>query len=198
MKKFLLVILIVISFAASSAMAGIIFQPKPVMLEIENVTQEHENWCWAAIVQQLTAGYGGPAPLSQCQLVNEANADQGVMGQDCCQENPEELSEDSLCSRFANQFELVTLINRHGGWVYGVALPNSPEEVREYLEAGQALIVGIKIDQDRYHAYLVRGISWEGEQAMLTINDPAKSGSQTVPYDQVRPEWIMTQVVKKS
>ena len=40
------------------------------------------------------------------------------------------------------------------------------------------------------HLYMIRGISWDGEEAMLGLNDQAVSQSQTVKFSEYQKTWM--------
>ncbi len=56
--------------------------PAPVDIPIQNLTQETEVWCWAAVAQQIILASQGPqATPPQCALVAMAN---GAAPEACC------------------------------------------------------------------------------------------------------------------
>ncbi len=194
MKKHLTALVFILILIPASSSASILFKPKPIDLGFDNIQQEARNWCWAAIVQQILTWRGNPNPPSQCQLVTEANRDRGETRFNCC-DQPTALPAE--CNRSGNQLEMMTLINRYGGRVDGVQMPDTPEQVHEYLAAGRALVVGIDVNAEYNHAIIIRGITWESGQAMLRVNDPARKEATLVPFDSSRPGWLMTQVITK-
>lgn len=166
------------------------YNPDPINLGFVNVEQENKYWCWAALVQQVLKPRSYGMPPSQCQIVNMANEEQGINGLNCCA-NPE----DKRCSRLGSFVEMREIINRYGGEMKRVDLPETPEDVYALISEGWALIAQVKIE-DYMHIYLIDGIGWRGEEAVLNINDPAKPGRQHIPFAQSRPAWVATVAVK--
>ncbi len=162
--------------------------PDPVALDIPNIEQETNYWCWAALVQQLIAARKIGSPPKQCQLADALNELKGRPASYCCRDlgQPE-------CEVMATHPEITSLIERYGGRSTVVETPDSPEEVYNYLAGGQAILCSVKITPEMNHIYLVRGLSWENGQAMLLINDPATGGpSKKVPFQEARPTWQLT------
>jgi hypothetical protein len=192
-KFWLALALAVVFLLPAPARAGSFFNPDPVDLGLDNIEQETQYWCWAALIQQLLYRSSAGNPPRQCELVNQANRDRNTDEVDCCLDQ-----EQAVCAaRTGNNFEIMSLINRYGGRVLGLPLPQTPEKLYEALIDGKAVIAGVRISETMNHAYLIKGIFWDEEgQAQLLINDPAKSGTTTLSFDEARPTWIMTMTSK--
>jgi len=93
---------------------------------------------------------------------------------------------------------VMTLVNRYGGRVDGVQMPDTPEQVHEYLAAGRALAVGLDTGETVGHVILIRGIVWENGEAMLLVNDPIVKQSIKTPFSSSRPSWKTTQTISRS
>lgn len=186
-------------------------RPDPVSINIPNVVQENDYWCWAALINQLINWRGlGQAP-SQCEIVNIANTYKGWQSINCCEDSarPE-------CSRFGDENELKNIVSLYGGTVRDVASPQTPEEIYGYLTNRQVLLMlveyevaagpegaagadgaegaagteGAESAEGNKHLYMVRGLDWEGEEAMLLVNDPAVAESQRFKFSEAKETWI--------
>jgi len=173
-----------------SVPGGAQLRPDPIELNIPNIEQERNTWCWAALAQQVLVSRTYGSPPSQCELVTISNIKLGHSELDCCQNQT-----DPVCDRFGDQRDSIGLVTQYGGQARQVPLP-SPEEIYNYLVAGSPLIIIFQRTEDAKHAYLVRGLSWVGDEARLLINDPAGRDSQTVNYDLVRPSWADAIVIE--
>lgn len=185
MKKALVMTCLAAALCFSTAAAEAQMTPDPVDLNISNLKQQNPSWYWPALAQQILNGRIPGEPPSQCQLVNTANEAAGRAESDCCA-NPEL----EVCGRPGELREIMALLGRYGIRSELVTPPATPEDVYQYLVAGRALIVGFKLVQDeKSHAYLVRGISWVDGEARLLVNDPAVPEPSTVPFADERPAW---------
>lgn len=193
MLSALLLGLTVFSPAASAwAQAGNWGKPDPIIIDIANTEQETNYWCWPALVQQIINWRGMGRGPSQCEIVNITNAYKGWQGINCC-DNPS-LKE---CSRLGEAAEIKNLISLYGGRAMDIDVPTTPEEIYSYLMAKQVLLVGVEISgTNNKHLYMIRGLAWEGEEAILTINDPAVGQSQTLKFSEAQNTWFYALAVQ--
>lgn len=184
MKAAFLVMAMILAWPSSALAAW--GQPDPVIINIANEEQETNTWYWPALLQQIINWRGiGQAP-AQCDLVDTANAYKGLTGINCCQDPglPN-------CSRQADENELNSLISLYGGQMSEVTVPAAPQEIYNYLMAGKVLLMQVEISGTNVkHFYMIRGLAWDGEEAMLTINDPAVPQSQTVKFSDFQNTWM--------
>lgn len=184
MKKLLLALVLLLVLPASAMAAW--GKPDPEIINIPNEEQETNFWCWPALIRQIINWRGlGEAP-SQCELVNTANAYKGSTTVNCCQE-----PDNAACSRLGDENELKNLVSLYGGQITDVPVPTTPEEIYDYLMSKKVLLMQVQFtgtNQD--HLYMIRGISWEGDEAMLVLNDPAVSQTQTVKFSEFQKTWM--------
>ena len=185
MKKnsFISIALAAVLFISSPAQAVVALDP--VDLNIANIEQETNYWCWVTLpLQLLSRSYIGKG-LSQCSLVNTANFKLGVgVGVDCCL-----TPENKACSRMGNREEIMGLVTHYGGQIENVPVPKTAEEVYQILRSGRYLLVGFERMPGLNHIYLVRGMFWENGVTMLHVNDPATAATQVIPFNQAHPTW---------
>lgn len=186
---------IAISCALSVAVAVSIHAqggPPPIDLGIQNIRQETQFWCWAAVAQQLIAALQGPQNTPpQCALVAQAyGAAPGV----CCQGmgNP-------ACVRTGSMQQIQALLYAFGGRPSQLAPPADPMTIYQTLVSRRAIILHVRSGQSSSHVVVVRGMTFlqtpYGVQAMLLINDPMSFYTQPVPFANIVPIWIEALVV---
>jgi len=179
---------------ASSAVAqtGAWGKPDPLTINIANIEQKNNYWCWPAIIEQIINWRGMGSSPSQCELVNIANAYKGWQAINCCDD-----SARAECSRAGTEEEIKNLITLYGGRATNINPPTTAEEIYGHLMAKRVLLMGVEIEgTNNSHLYMVRGISWAGDEAMLTINDPAVSQSQTIKFSDAQNTWFYSLAVE--
>ena len=163
----------------------------PVDLPIENISQQTQVWCWAAVSQQLIAASRGMANTpSQCQLVAAAyGADPGP----CC------AGQDQRCVTTGSLQQIQALIQQYGGRTSTYAEPTDAMTLYRTLKMGHAVVIGIDAGQGMGHVVVARGMSFqqtpEGVVALVHINDPMAHFTQPVPYPQVAAVWRQAIIV---
>ncbi|UQZ88710.1 hypothetical protein C4J81_05625 [Deltaproteobacteria bacterium Smac51] len=190
MKKIILTLAAVLIMSTPGMAGAGPLRPDPIELNIKNIEQETNYWCWASLIQQLVVYHSVGRPPAQCDMVSLATGNNLGRVVDCCQNRDAE-----ECHRTGNLVEVMELVTRYGGRASVIPIPNEPEEIYNLLASGQALIVGFQMTPELNHAYLIKGISWVptddgNDQAILLINDPAYPGSQSIPFDKAQPTWI--------
>ena len=179
----LIIILACILFAAPG-MAGA--QVKPITLNVPHVKQEASQLCWAALVSQVLFQNPTGSRPSQCELANMLNEIKGNYMATCCGN-----LDRADCNIIATKRDIVSLLTRFGMKAEQVNVPSAPDDVYNYLSSGRVLLVGVRTTATDNHIYLVRGIAWENNQAVLTVNDPYYESSAKVPFSQAQPTWIL-------
>jgi len=161
-----------------------------ITLNVPHVKQEAGQLCWAALVSQLLFQNPAGSRPSQCELVNMINDIKGEGAANCCGN-----LNTPMCNITANNREMISLMTNFGMKSEMINVPTSPEEVFNYLKSGRVLLLGVKTTANDNHIYMVRGISWENNQAMLIVNDPYYETSVKVPFSQTQPTWLLAIVV---
>ena len=156
-----------------------------ITLNVPHVKQEATQLCWAALVSQLLFQNPAGSRPSQCDLVNMLNEIKGDNAPTCCGN-----LDRADCNVNANSREMISLMTNFGMKAEMVNVPASPEEVLNYLKSGRVLLVGIKTTPTDNHIYMVRGLVWENNQAMLIVNDSYYETSVKMPFSQAQPTWV--------
>ncbi|MBT9447595.1 MAG: hypothetical protein IV086_18010 [Hyphomonadaceae bacterium] len=159
--------------------------PPPVDLPIENLRQETEVWCWAAVSQQIiAASRGQQSTPAQCALVAMAN---GVEPGVCCN------GYNQQCVRTGSLEQIQALIAQFGGRYSGFAEPTDPMTLYRTLAGGHAVILALQTGPQMNHVVVLRGMSFVqtqgGVEPVLHINDPMQVYTQPVPYRQLVQAW---------
>ena len=163
----------------------------PVDLPIENISQETNVWCWAAVSQQIIAASRGREQTpQQCALVATAN---GAPAETCCvQQNPQ-------CVVTGSLQQIQGLIQHYGGRSSNYAEPTDPMTLYRTLKQGHAVVIGLQTDPSSGHVVVARGMSFqetpEGVVAMVHINDPMAQFTQPVPFQQIAGLWRQAIIV---
>lgn len=171
--------------------------PYPVDLGIQNLTQETQVWCWAAVAQQITLatrGHGRTPP--QCEMVAVAN---GAHPSTCCDAagrfngNPE-------CMRGGSIRQIQGLIAHYGGRASNYAPPADPATLYRTLASGRAVILQVSSGGGGMsHVVVLRGMSFMptayGFEPVLHINDPMSYFTQPVPFSSLMRMWTAAIVV---
>lgn len=182
---------IAVAVAALLSTGGHAQVPPPVDLGIQNLPQETQVWCWAAVAQQIIMHRRGPAATPpQCALVAMAN---GAAPQFCCSGyNP-------TCVRVGSLEQIQYLIGQFGGSYSRIAPPTDPMTLYQTLASGRAIIVHVASGHASSHVVVLRGMAWVptqwGLQPVLYINDPMSFFTQPVLYTSLVPIWINAIVV---
>lgn len=163
----------------------------PVDLPIDNIPQQTQVWCWAAVSQQLIAASRGLANTpSQCQLVASAY---GVDPGPCC------AGQDPRCVTTGSLQQIQALIQQYGGRTSTYAEPTDAMTLYRTLKMGHAVVIGIDAGQGMGHVVVARGMSFQqtpqGVVALVHINDPMAHFTQPVPYPQVAAVWRQAIIV---
>ena len=169
-------------------------QPPPdVDLRIQNILQDTQVWCWAAVAQQIIFSLGGPTNTPpQCVLVSIAN---GAPPDYCCAGFWPD------CIRPGSIQEIQALILRFGGRYSSYTLPADALTVYNTLRLGRPIIMLVRTSPFTSvgHFVVIRGMRWlatpSGLQAELLINDPLSYFSQPVPFNTIARYWQSAIVV---
>jgi hypothetical protein len=167
--------------------------PPPVDLGIQNIPQQTQVWCWAAVAQQIIAAINGPQGTPpQCALVAQAyGAAPGV----CCAGfgNP-------ACVRTGSMPQVQQLIRAFGGRPSALAPPTDPMTLYRTLASRRAVILHIRSGVSSTHVVVLRGMAFlpnrfGGVEPVLYINDPMSYYTQPMPFAALLPLWIEALVV---
>jgi hypothetical protein len=163
----------------------------PVDLPIENISQETNVWCWAAVSQQIIAASRGREQTpQQCALVATAN---NTPSDVCCvQQNPQ-------CVVTGSLQQIQDLIQHYGGRSSSYAEPTDPMTLYRTLKQGHAVVIGLQTNPSSGHVVVARGMSFQntpqGVVAMVHINDPMAQFTQPVPFQQIAGIWRQAIIV---
>lgn len=160
--------------------------PPPVDLPIQNLRQETQVWCWAAVSQQIIHSIRGQQNTpAQCALVAMANgAEPGV----CCN------GYNQQCVRTGTLDQIRSLIQQFGGRPSNIAEPTDPMTLYKTLASGHPVIIAIQAPNTQAgHVIVVRGMTFmqtpNGVEPVLHINDPMAIYTQPVPFRQLQQMW---------
>ena len=164
--------------------------PPPIDLGIQNIPQETQVWCWAAVAQQIIFALRGPTGTPpQCGLVAIAS---NVPLQVCCQI-------PTPCMRTGHLQEVQNLILHFGGRFSTISPPTDPMTVYQTLASGRAIIIAVQSSPFSGHVVVIRGMAWVptsmGVQPVLYVNDPMGFFTQPVPFISILPYWRAAIVV---
>jgi hypothetical protein len=159
--------------------------PPPVDLPIENLRQETEVWCWAAVSQQIIMASRGPQNTpNQCALVAMAN---GASPETCCS------GYNQSCVRPGSLQQIQGLVQQFGGRYSSYAAPTDPVTLYNTLAQGHAVILALRSGQGMGHVVVVRGMSYlqtqNGYEPVLHVNDPMAYYTQPIPFGQLKQLW---------
>lgn len=188
MKATVVALAFAVSFFGTAAAQPL---PPPIDLPIQNIPQETEVWCWAAVAQQIVLASRGPqATPPQCALVAMANG--APPGACCGGYNP-------ACVRTGSISQIQGIIAQFGGRFSTYAPPADPMTLYRTLASGRAIILQLRTGQQSAHVVVVRGMAFmpspAGVQPVLFINDPMSMFTQPVPFAQIAPIWMSAIVV---
>ncbi len=164
--------------------------PPPVDLPIQNIPQETNVWCWAAVSQQIIhASVGASRTPPQCALVGVAN---GWGTQACCH-NP------APCTRTGSLEEIQSLIQHFGGRSSTIAPPTDPMKIYQTLSNGHAIVLAVQSSPYSGHVVVLRGMAWQpgpqGLEPVLFVNDPMAYFTQPIPFRNISKHWLAAIVV---
>ena len=167
--------------------------PAPVDLRIQNIPQQTQVWCWAAVAQQIIAAIQGPQGTPpQCALVAQAY---GAPPDACCAGygNP-------ACVRTGSMTQVQGLIRAFGGRPSQLAPPTDPMTLYQTLASGRAVILHVRSGVSSTHVVVLRGMAfvpngWGGIEPVLYVNDPMAYYTQPVPFRTLIPIWLEALVV---
>lgn len=188
MKTILIVLLIIISTKASGQ-----HTPRPVSLPIQNIMQQTNVWCWAAVAQQIIFSIRGRANTPpQCALVAMAN---GVDPNYCCAG-----SGNTDCVKTGSLQQIQYLIAEFGGRFTGIQPPANAMILYNTLASGRPIILQVRTGQSSAHVVVLTGMSFEINnsgyvEAILHINDPMAYFNQPVPFSRLINVWMSAIVV---
>ena len=162
----------------------------PVDIQIQNLPQETQVWCWAAVAQQIILRLNGPtATPPQCQLVATAF---NLAPQYCCQA-------PTPCMTTGSLQQIQALIAYYGGHWSSIAPPTDPMTIYQTLASGRAIIMAVQSSPYSGHVVIIRGMAWVtttmGVQPVLYINDPMAYFTQPVPFQSIAGYWQAAIVV---
>jgi hypothetical protein len=165
----------------------------PVDLGIQNIPQQTQVWCWAAVAQQIIAAVRGPQSTPpQCALVALAyGAQPGV----CCAGfgNP-------ACVRTGSMSQVQALIAAFGGRTSAMAPPTDPMTLYRTLASRRAVILHVRSGMASSHVVVLRGMAFAQNgygqtEPVLYVNDPMAYFTQPVPFSALMPIWLEALVV---
>lgn len=165
--------------------------PPPVDIPVQNIPQETQVWCWAAVAQQIIMFSQGPKRTPpQCALVAIAN---NASPQACCSGyNP-------MCVRTGSIPQIQSLIARFGGRYSGIAPPADPMTLYRTLASGKLIILQVRTGMQSAHVVVLRGMSFITTpyrvESVLHINDPMAFFTQPVPFSNLVRIWMSAIVV---
>lgn len=160
-------------------------QTGSITLNVPHVKQEASQLCWAALVSQLLFQNPAGSRPSQCDLVNKLNDIKNDGAPDCCGN-----LEQPTCNVTANNQDMISLLTLFGMKAEHVNVPTTPEEVYSYLSSGRVLLLGVRTTPTDNHIYMVRGISWENNAAVLIVNDPYYDSPAKTLFNDAQPTWV--------
>lgn len=165
--------------------------PPPVDLPIQNIPQQTQVWCWAAVAQQIIlASRGQSGTPAQCELVARAF---GKHPASCC-------GDVRRCSVTGQLPQIQGLIAEFGGRHSSIEAPTDPMTVYRTLQSGKAIIMAVKASPFAGHVVVLRGMAWMptpwGVQPVLFINDPMAYYTQPLPFADVARIWESAIVVQ--
>lgn len=194
MARFLILLLAALAACMSAPSWGQSAQsfgalPPPVDLEIRNIRQETDSWCWAAVAQQVIEKQRGKSP-PQCALVAMAN---GQMPSFCC-------SNPARCRVAGTLGQIQRLIRNFGQQSTAIAPPTDSHTLYRTLQAGRPIILAIRNSRYDGHVVVLTGMTWyageKGPVAVLHINDPLGVIAERLFFDDLLPRWEAAIVVR--
>lgn len=167
--------------------------PAPIDLGIQNIPQETQVWCWAAVAEQVIFWSTGRR-IGQCNMVSAAN---NMPVPYCCQPYGAPAQIVQACNRPGSLQETQDLIGFYSGRVSSIAPPTDPMTLYNQLAQGRAVIMSIRPDFRSAvgHVIVIRGMAWTPQGPVLYVNDPMLLYTQPVPYATLLQMWQAAIVV---
>lgn len=179
----------IVAFAYTPAMPPL--APPPIDLPIQNIPQETNVWCWAAVVQQIMLFKQGPANTPpQCSLVATAY---GANPSYCC-------ANLGNCAVAGDASKIQQLLGYFNGSATTYTFPANPMALYQTLAQGKPVIMELSQPyQGMTHVVVIRGMGFAqtpvGIIPMLHVNDPMSYYTQPVPFHLLAPLWKSAIVV---
>ena len=162
--------------------------PPPVDLGIENIRQETDVWCWAAVAQQVIVKRKGRSP-PQCALVAMVH---GRYPSFCCPHY-------DRCSVPGSLKQIQTLIRNFGQRSSSISPPTDAMALYRNLRAGHPIILAVRNSPYSGHVVVLKGMSWvegpRGPEAVLHVNDPLQVVPARLAWRDLLPRWQAAIVV---
>ncbi len=168
--------------------------PLPISLSIQNITQQTQVWCWAAVAQQIIlAKQGIKNTPSQCALVAMANR---IHPDVCCSGHG-----NPYCFRTGSLKQIQYLIGQFGGSYSSIQPPTNPMDLYNTLVSRRPIILQVKTGEMSAHVVVLTGMSFVpngfgGVEPVLHINDPLSYFKQPVLFKNLIPIWTSAIVVE--
>lgn len=171
-------------------------QMAPVDLGIQNIPQQTQVWCWAAVAQQIILASRGPASTpAQCEMVAVAN---GAHPATCC-DGFGRFNGNPQCVVTGSTRQIQALIAHYGGRASSYAPPADPGTLYRTLASGRAVILQLRSGAQTAHVVVLRGMSFVrtpyGVEPVLHINDPMALFTQPVPFSNLMQMWMSAIVI---
>ena len=164
-----------------------------VVLPIDNIPQETQVWCWAAVAQQVVYSLRSPIETPpQCHMVAVAY---GAHPAVCCNQFGR-FNGNPACLRTGSLQQIQWLIANYGGRHSVLAPPAHPNVLFETLQQGRAIILQIQSSPFVGHVVVLRGMSIIEGVPVLHINDPLAYFTQPVPFSNLMGFWASAIVVE--
>ncbi|MXZ80632.1 MAG: hypothetical protein F4Z15_04545 [Gammaproteobacteria bacterium] len=165
-----------------------------VSLPIQNIPQETQVWCWAAVAQQIVYSLHGPGNTPpQCEMVALAN---NAPPNTCCDQFGR-YNGNPACMRTGSLQQIQWLIGYFGGRYSSLAPPAHPDILFDTLQRGRAIILSIQSSPyTTGHVVVLRGMSIANGVPVLHINDPLAYFTQPMPFDRLLDYWSSAIVVR--
>jgi hypothetical protein len=167
--------------------------PPPVKLNINNILQDTEVWCWAAVAQQIILAKRGPQNTpQQCALVAIANNTHPNV---CC------LNYNPACIITGSIHQIQYLLKEVGGSYSTLQPPADAAVLYNTLRSGRPIILQVSTGQASAHVVVLTGMYYVRLpngilEPMLYINDPLSYFSQSVPFRNILTIWTSAIVVE--
>lgn len=157
-----------------------------VDLLIQNIPQETDVWCWAAVAQQIIYFRQGPSGTPpQCHMVALANnAHPNV----CC-DHMGRYNGNPMCRRVGSLQQIQWLIGYFGGRFSTLEMPANPQVLFNTLNQGRPVIMAVKSSPYTDHVIVLRGISMHSGVPMLHVNDPMSHFTELIPFHDLLGFW---------
>lgn len=164
-----------------------------VSLPIQNIPQETQVWCWAAVAQQIVYSLRGPANTPpQCAMVALAN---NAHPNACCNQFGR-YNGNPACMRTGSLQQIQWLIGYFGGRYSTLAPPAHPGVLFDSLQRGHAIILSIQSSPYAGHVVVLRGMSIVNGVPVLHINDPLAHFTKPMPFHRLLGYWSSAIVVR--